>query len=438
LTAEQSDLALQLDKVKQEASAQGMLAAATDTAGIIQPAIPATGSGRLGSMLTWAFAGAVLGAAGAAGVMLFRIRRDPRLRARDDLADAVGGNVLADVRSRPQRSVAEWSALFESYDPPAVDAWALRQVLRALAALQNSADPDLGRAVRAAGRVDHPRSLSVVSLAGDNRGVVVGPQLAVFAASLGISTRLVISSPQGCPASLWAACTAERGSTPRPGLVLETGARSVGPYENGSAGIGGQMPPETGNGHVLASPDGSAGRAADSDVPDQHGTEQLVSRVASLLGEDSGHTWLQEGDYEWFGTGIERPRQEWEPGDPGRRFEPAHRLAGVAEQRSVDLTIVLTVTDAKEPMLLGEPATAVTMLAISPGVASREELARLAVAVDDAGRRIDGIVVADPDPSDRTTGRRTLDERARHAPLPLRVTGISQVTMPATDPGQGR
>ena len=78
------------------------------------------------------------------------------------------------------------------------------------------------------------------------------------------------------------------------------------------------------------------------------------------------------------------------------------------------------------------------MLSLAPGVSSREQLARLAVAVDDVGRRIDGVVVADPDPADRTTGRRTLDERARQAPLPLRVTGISQSPMAASERGTNR
>jgi hypothetical protein len=97
--------------------------------------------------------------------------------------------------------------------------------------------------------------------------------------------------------------------------------------------------------------------------------------------------------------------------------------------RSVDLTIVFAVADRTEPTIGEVPATAVTVLAISPGVGTREELARLAVAVDDAGRRIDGVVVADPDPSDRTTGRRTLDERALQTPLPMRLTGPSHVPM---------
>jgi Mrp family chromosome partitioning ATPase len=95
--------------------------------------------------------------------------------------------------------------------------------------------------------------------------------------------------------------------------------------------------------------------------------------------------------------------------------------------RAVDLTVVLTVADRSEPTLSRLPSTGVTVLAVTPGVATREELARLAVAVDDAGRRIDGVVVADRDPSDRTTGRHTLEQRAIQAPLPLRTTGPSQL-----------
>jgi hypothetical protein len=65
-------------------------------------------------------------------------------------------------------------------------------------------------------------------------------------------------------------------------------------------------------------------------------------------------------------------------------------------------------------------------------------LARLAVAVDDSGRRIDGIIVADPDPADATTGRRTLDLRALETPLPLRTTGVSQLPVAGADRGKGR
>jgi hypothetical protein len=49
--------------------------------------------------------------------------------------------------------------------------------------------------------------------------------------------------------------------------------------------------------------------------------------------------------------------------------------------------------------------TTTTVLAVTSGAASAEQLARVAVSVTADGRDIAGILVADPDSSDRTTGR---------------------------------
>lgn len=67
----------------------------------------------------------------------------------------------------------------------------------------------------------------------------------------------------------------------------------------------------------------------------------------------------------------------------------------------------------------------VTLLAVSSGEATPEELARVALAADEAGHAIDRIVVVDPDPLDRTTGRLLPTERAQHIPLPSLTTGSS-------------
>ena len=361
LTAEQADISLQLDRVKDDLTAYEMSDGASGTQ-IIQPAGPATGPSLLRRLVIGAFIGALLAVAGAALVMLIRRLRDPRVHARDDLADAVGSSVLADVPSRPQRSVAEWLAFFETYTASAVETWAFRQMLRALAAPPESRDPSQTGAAGIPGRVEHPRSLSVITLSGDQRSVAVGPQLAVCAASLGIATRFVVAAGQDGSASLRAACAADRSTQLREGLVLEAGTHG----------------------------DALAHAASPPHLPRD-----------TLSGHVSG-------------------------------------LVVTPMQRPVDLTIVLAVVDRKEPTLREASSTAVTVLAISPGVGTREELARLAVAVDDAGSRIDGIVVVDPDPSDRTTGRRTLDERALQAPLPMRMTGPSRVSMPAGGRGRAR
>jgi hypothetical protein len=180
--------------------------------------------------------------------------------------------------------------------------------------------------------MDHPQSITVVSLSADGRGLAVGPQLAAFASSLGIATRLVTAVGHDRAATLWAACAADRTAPPRTGLFV------------------GEAP---------------AGEA-------------------------------------------------------------------------IDLTIVLVVVDRRQPGLGDPPPTAATVLAVAAATATEQDLARVAVAVDDAGRRIDGIVVADPDPTDRTSGRRTMDERARQVALPTRLTGVGSSDVTAGDPNRTR
>jgi hypothetical protein len=180
--------------------------------------------------------------------------------------------------------------------------------------------------------MDHPQSITAVSLSGDGRGLAIGPQLAAFASSLGIATRLVTAVGHDRAATLWAACAADRTAPPRPGLFV------------GEAPVG----------------------------------------------------------------------------------------------EAIDLTIVLVVVDRRQPGLGDPPTTAATVLAVAAATATEQELARVAVAVDDAGRRIDGIVVADPDRTDRTSGRRTMDERSRQVALPTRLTGVGSSDVTAGDPNRTR
>jgi capsular polysaccharide biosynthesis protein len=385
LRVQQTDVLVQLDKLK--GAPDETPTGASETPDIIQPAAPATGPSLPGRLLTWTVAGALLTVAGTALVLLIRRLRDPRVRARDDLADAVGSSLLAVVHSRPQRSVAGWLTLFETYEPSAEEGWAFRRVLRALTGSADR-DPTRTSTKRSPGRLEHPGSVTVVALSGDQRGVAVGPQLAAFAASLGIATQFTIASRHDSIAPLYAACATGRGSELRPGLVLEARSEGTTPGQEASA----------------------------------HPNAPLAKPLKGGVAKESR---LQEalGDYS-----VAHPAR-------GMKETAQHEAAAKAEPQemathpSVDLSIVFAVADRREPTLRQVPATAVTMLAISPGVGTREELARLAVAVDDAGGRIDGVVIADPDPSDRTTGRRTLDERALQAPLPVRLTGPSQVSM---------
>jgi hypothetical protein len=331
LQTEQADLSLQLDKVKDEIATSGPAeSAASAGASVIQQATPATGPSTARRLLVWAPLGALVCTVLAMAVIVATARRDPRVGLRDEIADAVGSPVLAAVRSRPQRSVAGWSTLLETYEATPVESWAFRQVLRGLVPADRAQDR-MGEP-RVAGRVDHPQSITVVSLSGDVRGLAIGPQLAAFASSLGIATRIVTAVGHDRAATLWAACAAERSAQPRPGLVV-------------------------------------------GEVPD--------------------------GD-------------------------------------ALDLTIILVVVDRRQPDLGDVPTTAATVLSVAAATASEQELAGVAVAVDDTGRRIDGIIVADPDRTDRTTGRRTMEERSRQVALPMRLTGIGSSDVTTVDPRRTR
>ena len=412
LTVQQAGLAADLERVQRDIAAGGGVEGASTAATIVQAAAPAIGPGRLPALVTWGALGALSGAVVAGAFVALRARRDPRLRARDDLADAVGSTVLVDVRSRPQRSVAEWSTLFETYDAPPVDAWAFRQMLRALVA---SLEPARVRRTQTSrgGRLEHPRSVTVLALAGDRRGLAVAPQLATFAASLGIRTRFVVATGHDLAASLWAACSSERASELRAGLQLESRAADpvatlapLGPDD--ASFLSEPVPPQ------------SRAENADALVEIMDALDEILEAIPGSVpdadDEDDGED--DDGDDE-------------EPAAKAMsRVTPLPDVltpfAAAPKHPAPDLTVVLAVVDGKQPKLNAVAPTAATVLAVAPGVGTREDLARLAVAVDDAGRRIDGIVVADPDASDRTTGRRTLEERARQATLPVRMTGSGQ------------
>lgn len=93
------------------------------------------------------------------------------------------------------------------------------------------------------------------------------------------------------------------------------------------------------------------------------------------------------------------------------------------EEGSVDLTVVLVVLDRQDPTPVEVPDDSVVLLALSAGSATAEELARVAMAVDETGARIHGVVVADPDNLDRTSGRLLQPDRVQQIPLPTRLTG---------------
>ncbi len=312
LRTQQANLSLQLDKVEDKIATGSGTSAGTATS-IIQSATAAVGPSLATRVLFFVPIVSLAACLLTAIVMIAFAKRDPNVRLRDEIADAVGSPVLAAVRSRPQRTAAGWLTLLQSYEASPVESWAFRQLLRSLA--QSDAKRDL----RTAGRVEYPSTIAVASLSGDLRGLAIGPQLAAFATSLGLRTRLITARDDtGAAAPLWVACGSDRVETLNDVLLI----------------------------------------------------------------------------------------------------------GGVPDGVPVDLTITLFVLDKSNPTLTEAADSTSLVLSVAPGAATEEHLARVAVAADDAGHRLDGVVVASPDSTDRTSGRHTMDERTRHPAVPVRLTGV--------------
>lgn len=322
LTAQQAKTVLEIDQIAKESdSAQPSDGQPASTATVIQKGSPGhttplplrmalVGGGEAGALLLL-----------TALLLVYRGRRETALRSRDEIADAVGIPVVASLQTRAPRSVAGWTTLMASYAPDSVETWTLRQLLRVVTP---------GTPVSIAGdRQDPPQSAGVVilTLAGDDGALAVGPQFASLAASTGTVTQLIAAQHHEAANALWAACASlPAHSQPRPGLSVDT--------------------------HRERRPDA-----------------QLVVYLAV--------------------TARQRPEID---------------LSGV------------------------DPA--VTLLAVTSGAATPDELAKVALAADRSGHPIDRIIVVDPDPLDRTTGRLLPTERAQQVPLPSLMTGSVGMAAP--------
>jgi len=247
---------------------------------VLEQATTARGGNMGVHLAIYGVLAALIGAVAGSIAVLAKVRGDRRLRLRDEIADAVGLPVLASVSSYRANDVSDWAYLLEHYSPTAVEAWSLRKTLH-----------HLGLDVRGGS----PVSLTVISFAGDDKALPLGPQLAALATSIGIPTSVVVDSHQ-------------------------------------------------------------------------------------------------------------EP-----PGDPA-------------------LSIHLVVVDREAPHLSEAERTTNTIVALSAGTVTAEELARLAVAAAADDRNIDGLVVTDPDPTDRTIGRVSQSTRRSSSRLPTLLTGTARRT----------
>ena len=281
---------------------------------ILQPAGSASGPNPLVHLLVYGLVGALAGLFAGMIAAIAKGRSDPRLRARDDIANAIGVPVLASVPAGRPENAQEWAELLDSYQPTAVHAWRLRKTLQHL----NVAGVNL-----TGEREGQAPVVAVATLAKDPGALALGPQLAAFAASLGIPTALALgpSAGQGTALALKTACAGWQGT--RHGLRATV--------------LDGNSPA----------------------VPDD-----------------------------------------------------------------VALTVLVTVVDETNPYpVSGLPVTA-TLIGVSAGGATAEQLAATAMAATDNGREVIGLLVADPDPADRTTGR--IPQLPRPVPkMPTRLTGLT-------------
>jgi capsular polysaccharide biosynthesis protein len=286
---------------------------------MLEPATTATGTRPLEALIITGLIGAAAGVLVGIILVLAIGRKDKRLRERDEIANSIGVPVLASVPVSRPSDAAGWMKLLEGYKPGVVHAWRLRKALQ-----------QLGMTDTTAGHGDGSGSfsLAVLSVSSDTGALALGPQLAVFAASQGIPTTLLVGPQQdmNATATLRTAC-----AVPPPAL-------------------------------------------------------------------------------------SKRPRQ---------LRVAVHDGSDVYERLDSRLTVVVVVVDGRNPQMPNTLRTTATVIGVSAGSATAEQLARTAVvaAVDD--REVAGILVANPDPTDQTTGRIPQLAPPSHRRRPTRIRGFA-------------
>jgi capsular polysaccharide biosynthesis protein len=86
------------------------------------------------------------------------------------------------------------------------------------------------------------------------------------------------------------------------------------------------------------------------------------------------------------------------------------------------LTVVVSVVDGRAPRVANTMRTTMTVLAVASGAVTAQQLARVAASAAGDGREVAGILVANPDPADPTTGRLPQLARLGQHRMPTRMT----------------
>jgi capsular polysaccharide biosynthesis protein len=87
------------------------------------------------------------------------------------------------------------------------------------------------------------------------------------------------------------------------------------------------------------------------------------------------------------------------------------------------LSVIVAVIDGQAPRAANTMRATMTLLGVASGAVTAQQLARVAASAAGDGRDIAGILVANPDPDDQTTGRLPQLARPGQPRMPTRITG---------------
>jgi len=113
---------------------------------------------------------------------------------------------------------------------------------------------------------------------------------------------------------------------------------------------------------------------------------------------------------------------------PGRSRVPGNLNVSVSDQGDAGpppkgmLTVVVAVVDSQAPRVGNTMRAATTVLGVASGAVTAQQLARVAASAAADGRDIAGVLVADPDPADQTTGRLPQLARPGQHRMPTRMS----------------
>lgn len=128
-----------------------------------------------------------------------------------------------------------------------------------------------------------------------------------------------------------------------------------------------------------------------------------------------------------------RAALEWDSGMSERRLGSLRIVAGDAGDASwqypgARLTVVVASVDEVMPTMPTAIRGSTTVLGVSPGEVTAGQLARAAAAANDVGSRVSGMIVANPEPGDTTSGlmpgHGLADVRRMPTPVNGRITEI--------------